>query len=168
MNKIMYFGSENDITKAVAVIKKHKKLRSMKEGKARLEIQKLIDKHNLKTSILLNGNTVWSKKRILQNLERIMKHGTLYDEDQKKPAILSHYFHQFLHQVCGSMNHGDIWGWIHVYPTAEDLKQFFKKNEFGKSVLEWIPAWDTDAREIVQQILKKLFPFEHYMETRRE
>ena len=167
MVKITYFGSEKDIAKAVAVIKRYRSLPRMTEPKARLKIQKLIDKHNLKASILVNGNTVWSKKRILQNLRRIMKHGTLYNEDQEKPPILSHYFYQFLHQACGSIAHYDIYGWIHKYPTVVHLKQFFKRNELGKRVLDFIPGWHADARVVVQEIETLLFPFETYMKTRQ-
>lgn len=138
----------------------------MKEPGVRLQAQELIDKHHLKASILINGNAVWSKTRVLTNLNRIMKNGTLYNEDQKKPPILSHYFYQFLHQVCGSTAHYNIHGWIHKYSTIEHLKRFFKKNEFGERVLDWIPKWRTDARVIVEEIEKKLFPFESYMKTR--
>lgn len=169
MIKIEYFGSEKYIAQAAEVMKKHRKFwKTLREPTARLELQKLIDKHHLKASIIVNGNAVYSKVRILQNLARIMKHGTLYNEDQKKPPILSQYFYQFLHQVCGSMAHYDVWGWVHRYPTIIELKQFFKNNEFGESVLEWIPDWHTDAREIVQAIMTKMFPFRHFMETRRE
>jgi len=165
MNKITYFGNERDITEAIAILKQHS-LETMKEADARLLTQRLIDENHLKASILVNGNTVWSKDRILGNLERIMKHGTLYNENQKKPPILSRYFYQFLHLDCGSIAHYDIHGWIHKYPTLEHLKKFFKCNEFGKPVLEWIPKWHTDAIAIVQEIETRLFPFETYMKTR--
>ena len=167
MVKITYFGSEKDIAKAVAIIKRHKSLKRMSEPRARLKIQGLIDKHNLKASILVNGNTVWSKKRILNNLRRILKHGTLYNPEQEKPPILSHYFYQFLHLVCGSIAHYDLHGWIHKYPTIIELKQFFKKNELGKRVLDFIPGSQTDAHAIVQEIETLLFPFETYMKTRQ-
>jgi len=169
MNKITYFGSEKDISEAIAVLKQYENLQNIKESEARLLIQKLIDEHHLKASILVNGNTIWSKDRILSNLEQIMKHGTLYNqEDQTKPPILSHYFYQFLHMVCGSIAHVDIHGWIHVYPTAEHLRRFFKKNELGKRVLDCIPEQQTDARVIVQEIERILYPFETYMRTREE
>jgi len=168
MNKITYFGSEKDINEAIAALKKHPNLQSIKESEARLIIQKLIDEHHLKASILVNGNTVWSKERMLRNLEKIMKHGTLYNaEDQNKPPILSRYFYQFLHLDCGSIAHYDIHGWIHKYPTVEHLKKFFKCNEFGKPVLEWIPPRMSDARAIVEAIEQQLFPFETYMKTRQ-
>ena len=166
-NKITYYGSQKEIAKAVEVIEKRKSLKRKKEAKARLIIQELIDKHNLKASILINGNQVWSKKRILRNLRRLMKHGKLYNEKQDNPPILSRYFYEFLHLCCGSIAHYDIHGWIHKYPTIEHLRKFFKKNEFSKRVLDWIPAWQTDARAIVEDIEKMLFPFKTYMETRQ-
>jgi len=166
--KITYYGSEKDISEAVSVLKKRQNLESMKESEARLIIQELIDKHHLKASILVNGNTVWSKDRILQNLERIIKHGTLYNEDQNKPPILGHYFYQFLSLDCGSIAHYDIHGWIHKYPTIEHLKKFFKQNEFGKRVLDWIPPEHTDAKAIVQAIEMRLFPFQSYLQQKNE
>jgi len=166
--KITYYGSEKEISEAIAVLKQQKNLESMKESEARLIIQRLIDEHGLKASILVNGNTVWSKDRILSNLEQILKHGILYNEDQSKPPILSHYFYQFLSLDCGSIAHYDIHGWIHRYPTIEHLKKFFKQNEFGKRVLDWIPPEHTDARAIVQAIEMRLFPFQSYLKQKNE
>lgn len=164
MNKIAYFGTEKDIKKAAAVLNRHRKLARMKEGEARLKIQSLIDKYNLKAAILINGNAVWSRKRILTNLHRIMKHGTLYQQDHEQP-ILSHYLYEFLTQTCGSISHFDIHGWVHHYPTIGHLRKFFKINEFGKRVLEWIPEERTDAKAIVQEIETLLFPFQSYVEA---
>jgi len=166
MVKITFSGSDKDIQKASKILKKYKLTRK-KEPEVRRKIQSIIDEHNLKATILVNGNIVWSKKRIINNLRRIMKVGTLYNPDQSKPPILSHYFYQFLHQVCGSIAHYDIHGWIHKYPTVEHLRKFFKRNEFGKRVLDWIPEWKTDARHIVEQIEVLLFPFQTYMESRK-
>jgi hypothetical protein len=111
----------------------------------------------------MNGYAVWSKKRIINNLRRIMRLGTLYNPDQKKPPILSQYFYQFLTQMCGSNAHYDIYGWIHVYPTVEHLRKFFAKNEFDKPVSEWIPKCKTDIRAIVEDIETLLLPFQTYM-----
>ena len=167
MNRITYFGTEKDISDAIAVLKEHENLKTIKEADARLMVQQLIDQHHLRAFININGSAVWSKDRILRNLEEIIKHGTLYNQEQAKPPILSHYFYQFLHIVCGSTAHVDIHGWIHKYPTLEHLKKFFKSNEFGKPVIEWIPKERTDAREIVVTIEKTLFPFQTYMKTRQ-
>ena len=169
MLQITYHGSEADIQKAIDVLKKIKNLRRMKEGKARQKVQALIDEHKVKASILINGNSVWSRIRILRNLRRIIKEGTLYNaKNQRKPPILSHYFYEFLHQCCGSIAHYDIYGWIHKYPTIRELKRFFKKNELGKRVSDDIPGWETDAKLIVEEIEHLLFPFETYMQVKAE
>jgi len=163
--KITYFGSELEINEAIRILKQLD-LSGMKAPEARLTIQRLIDEHHLRASILVNGKTVWSKDRILSNLDRIIKCERLYNlENQSKPPILSHYFYHFLSLVCGSSQHYDIHGWIHVYPTAEHLKKFFQRNEFGKSVLDWIPEQYTDARVIVEEIEMRLCPFASYMKA---
>ena len=66
--------------------------------------------------------------------------------------ILSKYFYRFLHLCCGSIAHYDIYGWICHYPTVEDLRQFFLKNEYGERVLDYVPGWKTDTKRIVEQI----------------
>lgn len=168
-NKITYFGSAKDVKEAITLIGAMlPHLSRMKEANARLKLQELIDEHPLKANILLNGNVVWGKKKILRNLDRIIKHGVLYNEDQKKPPILSQYFYDFLHLVCGSVAHYDIHGWLHKYPTVDHLKKFFKKNEWGKPVRDWIPPRFTDAIEVVKAIEKKLLPFQTYMKMREE
>jgi len=168
MNKITYYGSDKEITKAIAKLKRvQKKLEILKEADARLIVQELIDKYHLTATIMINGNTVWSKNRILQNLEHIIKHGTLYNPDQEKQPTLSHYFYQFLHLDCGSIAHTDVFGWVSKYPSLEDLKKFFKQNEFGKRVLDWIPKDHTDSRVIVEAIEARLFPFLTYMQKRQ-
>lgn len=165
-SKITYLGSEKDIAETAKIIKKHRSLKQMEIKKARLKIQELIDKHNLKASILLNGKPVWSKKRILNNLHRIRKYGTLYNPKQSKPPILSQYFYQLLHMECGSVAHYDIHGWIHKYPTIRHMKTFFQKNEFGVRVLDWVPDWKSDVKAIVKAVEGLLYPFKTFMETR--
>jgi hypothetical protein len=167
LGKITYFGSEKDIARATAVINNGQKLTKMSEAKARLKIQTLIDEHKLKATVLYNGNTVWSKTRILRSLRRIMKEKTLYNPIQEKPPFLSLYFYEFLHQECGSIAHYDIHGWMHKYPTLEELKQFFDKNEFGQKVTDYIPGRFSDARAIIEEIETQLHPFLSYLKTRQ-
>lgn len=181
-NKITIRGSKKDCEKAEELLKTIEGLEVLSESAARLKIQQLIDDNNLKAWILFNGNGVYSKKRILRNLRRIRKHGVLYDRTKlsfipigsmlRMPTvgktILSKYFYEFLTLCCGSIAHYNIQGWVATYPTYEDLKEFFKKNEFGKRVLDDIPGWHTDAVEIVKAIEKMLNPFATYMKTRNK
>jgi hypothetical protein len=179
---ITIHGSRSEIEKAKSVLEGIPNLEMLKESDARLVIQEAIDQHNLTAGILYDGNSVWSMKRILGNLQTIIKNGRLYDKDKPRwipiesmlrmptggKPILSKYFYDFLHLQCGSIAHYDIQGWIAEYPTLEDLKQFFKKNEYGKRVLDYIPAWETDAKRIVEEIERQLFPFETYLKVTRK
>ena len=144
------------------------RLSSLSESKARLLIQEIMDTERLKADILLNGNNVWSFNRIVNNLKQIVEAGALVGENVRTcyplasglriptirdyQPILSKYFYQFLSLCCGSIAHYDIYGWISHYPTVEDLRQFFIKNEYSKRVKDWIPEWKTDAKRIVEEI----------------
>ena len=177
--QIRIIGNKKDVEEAETALKRIPDLESLPEPKARLEIQQLIDGQNLKASILFDGNSVWSLTRIISNLKRIIESGTLYNK--KKPrfipigsmlrmptigdCILSDYFYDFLTN-CGSIAHYNKSGWVAIYPTVEDLKAFFKKNEFGHRVLDHIPGWKTDAKRVVEAIEAQLFPFEHYMQRK--
>ena len=179
---ITIHGSRSEIEKAKSVLEGIPNLEVLKEPDARLVIQEAIDQHNLMAMILYDGNNVWSMKRILGNLQSIIKNGRLYDKNKPRwlpigsmlrmptggEPILSKYFYDFLHLCCGSIAHYDIHGWIAEYPTLEDLKQFFRKNEYGKRVLDDIPMWKTDAKRIVEEIERQLFPFETYLKVTRK
>lgn len=78
-------------------------------------------------------------------------------------TILSNYFYKFLTNCCGSIAHYDIRGWVATYPTLDDLKEFFEKNEHGRRVIDAIPCWHTDAKRIVEVIEARLFPLRSYV-----
>jgi hypothetical protein len=181
MLKIEICGPKNSVRKVENELKTIEHLEDMEEPVARIVLQDLIDEKDIRASIMVNGNSVWSKKRILLNLKRIMELKRLYKD--KTPhrelvggvlylpvdtdPVLSKYFYEFLHQHCGSMAHYNIHGWIAEYPTLEDLKKFFKRNEFGHRVLDDIPSWYTDAKRIVEAIEIQLYPLESYMKARK-
>lgn len=175
--QIRIIGGKKDVDKAEQCLKTIPDLESLEESKVRLVIQKLIEDNDLKASILFDGNSVWNSKPIIANLRRIMVHGTLYNG--KKPryipigsmlrmpavgeCILSDYFYDFLHLCCGSIAHYNKQGWVTEYPTVEDLKAFFMKNEFGHRVLDDIPGWETDVKRIVEMIMQELFPLQSFI-----
>lgn len=182
---IRILGNKQSLEKAQEALKKIANLTKLTEGNARLQIQQAIDENHLTASILYKGNAVWSKTKILRNLDQIIKKGTLYGNKRVKwmkvgsmlalPAapqdfkpILSDYFYEFLHLNCGSIAHYNKAGWIGIYPTLEDLKEFFLKNESGKRVIEHIPAWKTDVRNIVEAIEVKLFPLRSYVRYKQK
>jgi hypothetical protein len=177
---IKILGKEHERKKAKAALEKIANLEKMTEGNARLRIQQVIDEEHLTASILYKGNCIWSKTRIMRNLDLIIKRGTLYGNKRVRwlkvggmltlPAapqdfkpLLSNYFYQFLHLNCGSAAHYDRAGWIGTYPTLDNLKKFFLKNEHGKRVIDWVPSWKTDVKAIVEAIEVKLFPLQSYV-----
>jgi len=185
-DEIRILGSPKQLEKALGVLETMEPLlKNLGEAQARLMIQDAIDEHHLNASILYKGNRVWSRRKILRNLERIMEKGTLYGNKRVRwlrlgsmltlpatPAdfkpILSKYFYEFLTLCCGSSAHYNLAGWIGIYPTLEDLKRFFQKNEHGKPVSEWIPEWKADAKRIVDDIERMLYPFRSYMKSRQK
>lgn len=177
IGNITIHGTRKEREKAKKVLSKIRGLEDMPEPEARIKIQDAIDHHKLTATILYNHNTVWSRTRIIRNLNQIMKTGTLYDPRRpsympvgsmlRSPTIgrtiLTQYFYQFLSGICGSIAHYNIRGWVYHYPTVESLKSFFKRNEYGMRVLDWIPGWYTDAKRIVEEIERTLFPFQTYL-----
>lgn len=177
---ITIYGNQKQIEEAKRSLSAITGLAEMSEGEARLKIQTLIDQERLKASISYDGNSVWSRDKIIRNLKQIIKAGTLYRTDQPRyipigsmlriPAggqpRLTKYFYNFLHLSCGSIAHYNIQGWIAEYPTVDDLRGFFLKNEFGERVLDHLPVWKTDAKKIVEEIERLLFPFQAYVKHR--
>lgn len=164
IGKLAIFGSRKQIEEAEKALQVIDEEVLKSEPKARLEIQQLIDDNKLKADILYDGNTVWSYDRIIRDIKRIKKKGILGNagyveiggmlrvpENSAKP-ILSDYLYEFLSLSCGSIAHYNKAGWIAEYPTVEHLKEFFRHNEFGQRVLDYLPDWETDAKRIVDTI----------------
>ncbi len=146
--RVAIYGSSKQIQEAeIILLKNIPQLPNLTEPQARLKIQEVIDNENIKASILFDGNSVWSKKKILRDIKRIKKYG------MKK---LTDYLCKFLSLSCGSIAHYNKWGWIDCYPTISDLRQFFRRNEFGERVLNHLPVWKTDAIIIVRDIERRI------------
>lgn len=142
--RVALYGSQKQITEAeIILLKNIPELPTLSESLARLKIQDCLDFENVKVGILFDGNSVWSKKRILRDVKRIKKYGM---------KSLSNYLYKFLSLSCGSIAHYNKYGWVACYPTLDDLRNFFRKNECGQRVLNYLPAWKTDAQEIVRDI----------------
>ena len=168
MNKtigvIRLYGSQREIEAAEKAINELDT--DLSESEIRPKIQELIEQRKLKASILYKGNGVWDRVRVIRNLKQIVKAGTLYREDKpgynqvgsmlrfpsRGRTILTKYFYEFLHLCCGSIAHYNINGWVATYPTVEALRGFFRKNEFGRRVLDQVPEWKTDVKIIVREI----------------
>lgn len=182
MLKIEFRGQRKAVEKAQKILGPQlNQLEQMNEKDARLKIQDVIDEYGLAAYIMVNGNSVWNMRRILGNVRRIREAGRLYGEKTphreliggvlylpaKTDPILSKYFYEFLHLHCGTAAHYNIHGWIAEYPTLEHLKRFFRRNEFGCRVIDYIPSWMADAKRIVEAIEMVLFPLESYVRSKK-
>jgi hypothetical protein len=146
--RVAIYGSKKNIIEAeIILLKNIPHLPTLIEAQARLKIQEVIDNEHIKVDILFDGNSVWSKKKIMRDIKKIKKHGM-----QK----LTDYLYKFLSLSCGSIAHYNKWGWIACYPTLQDLRNFFRRNEFGERVLSHIPHWKTDAIGIVREVEQEL------------
>ena len=146
--RVAIYGNKQQIKQTeIILLKNIPDLPTLSESQARLHIQECIDFENIKTEILFDGNSVWSKKKILRDIKKIKKYG------MKK---LTDYLYKFLSLSCGSIAHYNKYGWISCYPTIHDLRNFFRRNEFGERVLTYLPIWKTDAHIIVREIEQEL------------
>lgn len=142
--RVVLFGNNQQIKTAENIlINNIPNLPALSEHQARIRIQNCIDNENIKADIMFDGNSVWSKKRILKDIRTVKKGGM---------GKMSDYLYNFLHLSCGSIAHYNKLGWIECYPTVDNLKQFFIKNEYGNRVLNQTPVWHTDAISIVEGI----------------
>lgn len=146
--RIALYGNKQQVEQTEIILQKNiPDISTLSESQARLKLQEVIDHENIQADILFDGNSVWSKKKILRDIRKVKKQGM-----QK----LSDYLYQFLSLSCGSIAHYNKYGWISTYPTITHLKQFFRKNEFGERVLHYLPVWKTDAYQIVKEIEQEL------------
>jgi hypothetical protein len=94
--------------------------------------------------VLYDGNTVWNVKRLIKQFKTFIRH---YDYEH-----FTDYLYKFFSLQCGSIAHYNKEGWLSTYPTLEDLKEFFKGNEYGNVVADYPPAWHYDARRAAGQM----------------
>ena len=146
--RIAICGNKKTIEQAeIVLLKNIPQLPNLSESQARLKIQGVIDHENIRADILCDGNHVWSKKRILRDIRKVKRQGM---------EKLTDYLYRFLSVTCGSIAHYNKYGWIACYPTIYDLRNFFRRNEFGERVLTYLPIWKTDVQRIVEDIEQEL------------
>jgi len=146
--RVALYGNKKSIEQAeIILLKNIPQLPTLSESQARIKLQETIDYENIKADILFEGNSVWSKKKILRDIKKVKKYGM---------NKLSNYLYQFLSLCCGSIAHYNKFGWVSTYPTVQDLRNFFRRNEYGERVLNHLPTWETDAYQIVKSIEREL------------
>jgi len=164
--KIAIYGNRKEIDEAKGVLDGLNL--SDNEHGDRLVIQKAIDEHKVKASILYDGNTVWSYDRVIRDFRRALNSaprqlaqpaalvwpGHPYNYASSGEYGLTNYLYNFLSLECGSIAHFNKDGWIGTYPTKNDLRQFCKHNEFGQDILRHQPSWASDGQRIAKDILE--------------
>jgi len=113
------------------------------EAKDRLVIQDFIDETGFKYDILYNGNAVYSYDRIMKAFKRYIK---------SDAQDMSDELYEFFHLNLGTIAHYDKRGWMATYPTIEDIKNLFDRNEYGERAVDHIPVWMTDVKRIVDDM----------------
>lgn len=147
--RIVFWGNADAMIEADEAVTKYcSGVAKCDEAEARLVLGRLIDEKDLRATIMYDGNSIWSKKRLIRDLQRILR-----SDDMSK---MTDYLYEFLHLECGSIAHSTKAGWISVYPTVGDLRAFFLKNERGQHVSLSIPQWYTDAQVCVEEMARML------------
>jgi hypothetical protein len=142
---VTIYGSKSEITAAEkALANVGMATRPCAEGAARLMLQVCIDAFKIKAALTFDGNTIWSKDRLIRDVKAIIRADMV--------GGMGNYLYEFLSLSCGSIAHYNKYGWIAEYPTVAALRAFFLKNEFGQRVFVYIPNWKTDALKIVLEI----------------
>ena len=143
--RIAIYGSKKEVERTAEIITALlPELPSMAEPQARLALQDLIDFKKIKTSLLFDGNSVWSKDRIIRDVRKVVRNNSMNS--------MTDYLYHWLSLQAGSIAHYSKFGWIDVYPTVDHLKQFFLRNEFGQRVKDHVNNRFTDSYLIVCEI----------------
>lgn len=73
-------GNKPEVQTAESAIRSIPGIEAMSEKDARLAIQERIDEHRLLATVMFDGNSVYSKRRIIDNLDKIIQAGVLWDK----------------------------------------------------------------------------------------
>lgn len=112
--------------------------RPVDECELRSLMQTALDKSEMDFTVeyvLIDGNSVWSKRLILQEARKIKK--------SDSTAGISTYFYKFMH-LNFTIAHYNISGWISNYPKSKDVLAIIKDSK--------VPAWKCDVQAIVNEL----------------
>lgn len=141
--KIAVYGSKKDVEYTMSILSNLNLVDTEYEN--RRIISSVIDDYKIKADILYNGNTVYGINTMVKKFKTLFK-----SNDMNK---LTKDCYNYLHLACGSIAHYNKTGWIYCHPTINDLRQFFKENEYGKDIVSNCPHWAYDRIEINKQLL---------------
>lgn len=114
------------------------------EPELRLKLQDLMEIARCPVTMLLNGNTVWPYSKTMKDFRRLV--------NANDTTRMTKHLYGFFNLCCGTIAHYDKYGWAHEYPDNEALKQLFRRNEYGQSVVNGMPGWKTDAIKIAKDM----------------
>ena len=112
--KINVYGSQKEIDDAITELNNTHLVNV--ESTDRLIIMDMMDNKNIKASILYNGNTVWSKKRILRDIKKALN---------SKTSKISEYGHGDYDRIFYDSHEGKYYDrHTDLYLRQEELKKY--------------------------------------------
>ena len=131
--KIRIIGTKLENERTAKLLDNHNIIGN--ESSDRLIIQDIIDKENIKSTILYDGNSVISYEKPIR----------LFKKYNKKRIIdnLCDYIYEFLYIQCGDIAHYNKNGYIAYYNG--DFEQMKKHVIFASN----IPSWRTDLIKVI-------------------
>ena len=113
---------------------------SVDEGHIRLVLQEELDKVKFDFDddfVLVNGNSVWSYDRIMNEIKSIKK--------ADNTDGITGYFYRFMH-LNFTVAYGSMRGWMVEHPTFDVVIQVFDEKN--------VPGWKTDVLHILRNVYK--------------
>lgn len=132
--KIAIYGSKKDIEHAKSVLDNLTLCGA--EAKDRLTIQNAIDEYNIKAAILYDGNTVWGYKKLVAEIKRMKKSGSI--------EKISNNMYEFL-RLNFDIAHYDKQGYIYYYDGS--YSNLLKGIKYE---IERTPQWKSDVKRIAE------------------
>lgn len=116
----------------------------VREPQFRIMLQKWMDDVNCPVAMLINGNCVWPYNKTMRDFRKVVN-----NDDTSK---MTNHLYKFFNLCCGTIAHYDKYGWSQVYSDNRALRSLFKRNEYGRSVVNFMPGWKTDAIRIAKDM----------------
>jgi hypothetical protein len=147
--QLRVIGTPAEIYSFEEVAKLYGNFEGMQEGHIRHIIQGILDNLNVNLknlTVLYDGNSVYSKEKIIKSFKRLVKNYT-FDN-------FSDTLYKFFSLACGSIAHYNRMGWFDIYDTPDKLKAFIKRNEYGQDIVNYQPHWAVDRIAITKEMAK--------------
>lgn len=107
----------------------------------RLLLQEQLDKNKFNFEddfVLVDGNSVWSYKKIIKEIDAIKK--------ADSTAGITGYFYKFMH-LNFTIAQNNMKGWMVAYPSFNMVMELLSK--------QTVPDWKTDVIRILKEITKE-------------